>query len=93
VGSYEANRLGIYDMHGNVWEWCQDCYDKDYYTSSPTRDPLCLKGSVRVVRGGSWYDSGPICRSAYRRRDSPGYRYDYLGVRLALVVRQGSLAE
>src|SRR5207237_1252020 len=54
VGSYDANAWGLYDMHGNVWQWCKDWYSKDYYSNSPKNDPVNeTKGIYRVVRGGS----------------------------------------
>src|SRR5262249_16664454 len=75
VGSYRANAFGLYDMHGNVGEWCQDWYDKDYYANSPKRDPLCLKeGSERVLRGGGWGQTFLGCRSAYRTSRMPSHR-------------------
>jgi formylglycine-generating enzyme required for sulfatase activity len=74
VGSYAPNKLGLYDMHGNVWQWCEDLYD-------PT-DPKAL---ARVLRGGGWRGFGVLCRSAYRRRIEPGMRSQYLGFRLAAV--------
>jgi uncharacterized protein (TIGR02996 family) len=86
VGSYPANAFGLHDLHGNVWEWCNDWYARDYYASSPRRDPLGpSEGSGRVIRGGSWADDGQGCRSAHRGDYAPAYRNDYLGFRLALV--------
>jgi formylglycine-generating enzyme required for sulfatase activity len=72
VGSYKPNAWGLYDMHGNVYEWCEDWFDEVYYASKPRRDPPGpLEGSDRVLRGGSWGDDGWVCRSAYRWRSGP----------------------
>ncbi len=90
VGSYPANRFGLYDMHGNTWEWCADWYDKDYYRNSPIEDPQGPKSSsesCRVLRGGSWVNSGFDCRTAQRSWLDPGNRYNYIGFRV--VVRLG----
>ncbi len=75
---------GTYNQSGNVWEWCSDWYDSDYYGKSPARDPRGPKGgSYRVNRGGSWWNDDPVrFRGAYRRRRVPGYRLVYLGFRL-----------
>ena len=85
VGSYPKNAFGLYDMHGNVWEWCRDWYDVGYYASAPDQDPQGpSSGSSRVVRGGSW-DYGPnFVRSASRYSSTPGRRSNFLGFRLVL---------
>ncbi len=83
VGEKKANAWGLYDMHGNVWEWCEDWYDK--YPSESVTDPGGPStGSYRVYRGGSWHFDAGDCRSAYRIRSSPNRRTDDLGLRLAL---------
>ncbi|MHC5057024.1 MAG: formylglycine-generating enzyme family protein [Planctomycetota bacterium] len=67
VGSFEPNAWGLYDMHGNLKEWCFDRWDEDYYKSSPEEDPTGpASGVTRVKRGGCWYDLGSMCRSAAR---------------------------
>jgi formylglycine-generating enzyme required for sulfatase activity len=84
VGQYPANNYGLYDMHGNVWEWCHDWYDERYYATGSTRDPQGPReGSFRVVRGGCWRSQIATCRSAYRNALMPHNRDPYTGFRVA----------
>jgi len=84
VGTKQANELGIYDMSGNVWEWCSDRYDENYYKNSPTQNPKGPNdGDTRVLRGGSWYYISSDCRVAYRIRGDPTNRDSYNGFRVA----------
>ncbi len=83
VATKSPNELGIYDMSGNVWEWCQDRYGS-YSSSSQTNPVGPSSGSERVVRGGSWYDFAGGCRSAFRSGYTPDFRDRNLGLRLVL---------
>lgn len=84
VGSYEANAWGLYDMHGNVWEWCYDWYGD--YASEDVTDPLGpVDGASRVLRGGGWDSRALQCRAAFRGWTQPASRYYDLGFRVAAV--------
>jgi formylglycine-generating enzyme required for sulfatase activity len=92
VGSYPPNAWGLYDMHGNVMEWCSDWYDPDYYKEGPKNDPTGPAMGVlatgfagdffRVVRGGSWLDEARGCRAAYRFRLQSSEPYRLVGFRV-----------
>jgi formylglycine-generating enzyme required for sulfatase activity len=83
-GARRSNAWRLYDMHGNLWEWCTDWYDGGYYRKSATDDPLGPStGLLRVIRGGSW--RGGSCRSADRKGAGPGRGDFSLGLRVSLV--------
>jgi len=94
VGLKRPNPWGLYDICGDIWQWCNDFYQVDYYEQSPVQDPRGPEtGETRVVRGGSWKFSDDNCRSGYRYNESPGrvdvcFGYDIYGFRC---VRKASL--
>ena len=87
VAQKRPNSWGLYDMCGNVWQWCNDFYQVDYYQSAPRQDPRGPnEGQNKVVRGGAWRFSAENCRAGYRYNESPGYAdvcfgYDIYGFR------------
>ena len=87
VDSFAPNALWLYNMSGNVWEWCQDFWDSEYYRHSPSNNPRGPEtGNSRVVRGGSWSYYPEYCRSAFRNSLHPDNRYYYVGFRVCRVL-------
>lgn len=85
VGQLKPNGLGLFDISGNVWEWCQDWYHEKYYASSPKYNPKGPdSGTARIVRGGAWDNAVRLLRTANRNWFDPGYRYSNIGLRLVI---------
>lgn len=89
VGQKKANAWGLYDMHGNVWEWCGDWYG-DYPQAAVTDPSGPNEGTLRVLRGGGWKDTEAIVRTARRGRITPDHTSIYLGFRIALTAAANS---
>ena len=85
MGSFAANAWGLHDMHGNVWQWCEDWYDAEYVTNTLDVNRVNqTKGQFRVLRGGSWSHEPRHCRSAYRGVSPPGGRNGGSGFRVLM---------
>ena len=86
VGRFKPNPFGLYDMHGNAAEWCEDWGDENYYGKSPPEDPKgAPSGSSRVVRGGSWSHDAAVCRAASRNAGTPSSCSSNVGFRVVRV--------
>ena len=88
VGQFPPNGFGLYDMHGNVWEWCQDDFRENYQGAPRDGSPWQEKSkkqqnrAYKALRGGSWFSHPPFCRSAYRVVNNRRDNYDYYGFRV-----------
>lgn len=88
AGEKQPNDWGLYDMYGNMWEWCQDRYDRNYYRQRLSIDPQGpASGAHRVIRGGSWSSSVALLRARHRDAEPPDYRSPTIGFRLVRTPR------
>ncbi|MBF0384141.1 MAG: SUMF1/EgtB/PvdO family nonheme iron enzyme [Magnetococcales bacterium] len=87
VGSFKPNKFGLYDMHGNMYEWVSDWYVKDFYQNSPTKNPLAQESSsfLHILRGGAWYSSPEQLRCSYRYRGRPSLHNNGVGFRVVAI--------
>lgn len=87
VGQKSPNPWGLYDMYGNVWEWCEDTYHASYAGAPADGSAWTVGGDGRVLRGGSWLSYAKRCRSAFRDKGTPAGRYNYIGLRVVVLPR------